>query len=185
MTTNIVSVVSLLSKTLNSNEILIYCYVLQYNENEEKMINLNSLFNIFTKNKTIDVLKSLAKRKIISGSIEENILELENIIEPCAVQANDILEAVVTSEKKGGNRIANSGDVRELIMVKVPEEESTIARKLIRKLIEICVEINVSNHELNNYIKDRIKKGDNWKNILSSYELRQKFDKNFSVEEIE
>lgn len=179
--TNILYVAGKLSKALSPHEILAYCLVLENHDRLINEINLGVFYEIFGKTKGINILRDLAKKKVISGTIEDNVLTLIYIFTPDEIIKNSILSSVVTSERKNrGSRIANSEDVRKLIMHLVPEEEESLARRNIRKIIEICNEIHITDSELTSYITREITKGQNWKNIISSYGVRKEFEKNFS-----
>lgn len=179
----IVPVINKLSRVFNTPEMLIYCYILENNQNFENEIYLKFLFNIINKNKTIDILKLLASKKIIVGTITGDILTLSKILGPEEV-LNSTLESVITEGSvRGGSRLANSAEVREVILKLVPEKEEHVARKIIRKLISICNELNITNRALDVYLKEEISKGVYWKEIISSYNVRSYFDKK-SLEEI-
>lgn len=178
---DIVSIVDNLGSILSVNEIIVYSYISQSKENK---IDLQKLFKLVSKNKVLDILRKWAENKIISGTIQDNCLEIKSISLPERLTEEFILGAVVTKEKRGG-RVASALDVREVIMDLVPENEKHIARKLIRSLIVVCLDLNITDRALNTYLKSRIEKGIYWKEVLSTYSIRETFDKNFDKEEIE
>jgi hypothetical protein len=175
--------VNLLSKIFNPSEMLVYIYIKNLNKNN---INLKNLINIFNKNKLIEILKNLAQRKIIFGCINEDYLELEKIEEPKFILENHILESKIKEPghrpAPASERIIDSSDIRNLFYKNIEEDEQHIARKLIRKIIAVCSELKVTEKQLFHFLKDEIGKGKYWKEILSLYNIRRKFDKDFSKE---